>query len=311
MLNRSYANQRRVIVVGDVTTDIVARLHQPMAIGSDTPARIQMTSGGQAANTASWLARHNHPVTLLSSVGDDWFGHARLGELTELGVDCAFHWCAEISTGTVIVVSRGSERSMLSERGANRNLPEADVEAVIANAPGAGHLHLSGYVLLDSTSRDAGLRALATARSCGLSISVDAASVQPLREAGISACLSWLEGIDLLLANEEEAGVLTDGLAAEGAACALTAVAQNVVVKRGSAGAVWAGRDGALLRTPARPAQVTDTTGAGDAFAAGLLSALIDGYELASAMARAVDFGTEAATAVGGFPTAAPVHGMK
>lgn len=304
MLTSGPAGRRRVIVVGDVTTDVVAVLHDPVATDSDTPARIQVSSGGQAANTACWLARHDHPVTLLSCVGDDWFGRARQRELSELGVDCAFQWCTEAGTGTVIVLSQGCGRSMLTDRGANTRLSGDGIDAVIAGRPDAGHLHLSGYVLLDPDSRPAGLHALALARSHGLTTSVDAASVQPLREAGIDNCLSWLAGIDLLLANEAEAAVLSHGLAAESAACALTTVAQYVVVKRGAAGAVWAGRDGALLRVRARPVEVADTTGAGDAFAAGLLSALIDGRPPASATARGVDFGAAAASTVGGYPAA-------
>lgn len=307
VLSQSPAERRRVIVIGDVTTDIITMLDQPVAVGSDTAVRIRISGGGQAANTAGWLAWHNHPVTLLASVGDDTFGHCRLAELRALGVDCAFHWCPGVPTGMVIVLSNGSERSMLSERGANMRLPVSHVDALITGLPDAAHVHLSGYVLLDDGSRPAGLRALAAARDRGLTISVDAASAQPLRAAGIGRCLSWLDGVDLLLANEDEAAVLTGGMPAEGAACALTAVARNVVVKRGAAGAVWAGRNGVRLSSPARPAAAVDTTGAGDAFAAGLLSALLEGCDQASALDRAIDFGAAAATGIGGGPPGPPI----
>ncbi len=60
----------RIVVVGDVITDVVATLHTPLATGSDTPARIRVTGGGQAANTAAWLAAAATPVTLVGVVGD-------------------------------------------------------------------------------------------------------------------------------------------------------------------------------------------------------------------------------------------------
>ncbi|MCM0678128.1 PfkB family carbohydrate kinase, partial [Micromonospora phytophila] len=64
----------RVLVVGDLITDVVAVLPGPPAIGSDTPAAIRFSGGGQAANTAAWLAAQGVPVTLVGAVGDDGAG---------------------------------------------------------------------------------------------------------------------------------------------------------------------------------------------------------------------------------------------
>ena len=294
--------RHRVIVVGDVVTDVLAVLDGPLAAGSDTSASIRITGGGQAANTAAWLASERVPVTLVAVVGDDEAGRARIAELTALGVDCAVRRCPDAPTGTVIVLARGEDRTMVAQRGANLRLSANDVDAALAAAPDARHLHLSGYALLEAASREAGRHALAAARGQGLTTSVDAASARPLRQVGPEAFLTWVRGVDLLLANTDEAAVLTGGLDAEAAARKLTDIAGHVVVKRGGDGAVWAQRGGALIRFAARRVPVVDPTGAGDAFAAGLVAAWVRGADPRSALRLGGRLGAWAVSTVGARP---------
>ncbi|MBM0258398.1 carbohydrate kinase family protein, partial [Micromonospora sp. 4G55] len=143
----------RVVVVGDLITDVVAVLAGPLATGSDTPATIQVSGGGQAANTAAWIAAQGVPVTLVGAVGDDSAGRDRVAELERVGVECAVEVHPGGATGTVIVLATAGERTMVTERGANLRLTVEHVERALAAAPDAGHLHLSGYCLLDAASR--------------------------------------------------------------------------------------------------------------------------------------------------------------
>ena len=83
----------RVIVVGDVVTDVLAIYADPLAVGTDTGARIEVTGGGSAANTAAWLASIGVPVTLVAVVGGDGPGGDRIEELALGGVDCAVVRC--------------------------------------------------------------------------------------------------------------------------------------------------------------------------------------------------------------------------
>jgi sugar/nucleoside kinase (ribokinase family) len=307
---------RQVVVVGDVITDIIVMPQAPVASGSDTPAQIRVIGGGQAANTAAWLAWLGAPVTLVASVGDDEFGRARLAELAGLGVRCAVPRCPLEPTGTAIVLVHGENRTMITQRGANRRLAAQDVDAALAEALDCAHLHLSGYPLLDAASRGAGLRALAAARERGMTVSVDAASERPLREAGPAAFLSWVDGVDLLVANLDEAAVLAGGQPATpatpaGLALALTSTARNVVVKLGAAGAVWAVADGAaggtgsvVTAAAAPPVRMVDPTGAGDAFAAGLLAAWLAGAGVRAALERGNRLGALAVSAMGARPAA-------
>ncbi|GIJ42490.1 ribokinase [Micromonospora andamanensis] len=285
-----------------MVTDVVAVLSAPLAPGSDTPAAIRSTGGGQAANTASWLAAQGVPVTLVGAVGDDGAGRDRVAELTAAGVDCAVERVAGSATGTVIVLTVGDERTMVTERGANVRLAPGHVDAALAGTPDATHLHLSGYTLLDPESRPAGLRALAGARERGLTTSVDAASAAPLRAVGTAAFLDWVREVDLLLVNVDEATVLAGGLEPAAQGRALTAAARRVVVKRGAAGAVWVDRDATIVTSSAHRVAVRDVTGAGDAFAAGLLSAWLAGATPDGALARAADLGGAAVAQVGARP---------
>src|SRR2546430_609431 len=143
----------RILVVGDVMTDVLA-VHGPApAVGTDTPARIDLTGGGSAANTAAWLADLGMPVTLVSVVGTDAAGSDRLDELRAAGVDCAIRRTRDAPTGTVVVLSRAGERSMLTDRGANSCLSTVDIDTALAEAPEAVHLPLSRDVLLDEQGR--------------------------------------------------------------------------------------------------------------------------------------------------------------
>lgn len=291
----------RVLVVGDLITDVVAVLGGPLATGSDTPATIRVTGGGQAANTAAWLAAEGVPVTMVGAVGDDDAGRDRVAELERIGVDCAVERHAGCPTGTVIVLTGDGERTMITERGANLLLTARHVEAAVAGAPDARHLHLSAYSLLDAASREAGLRALAVARERGLTTSVDAASAAPLRRLGAGAFLSWVRGIDLLLVNADEAAVLAGGRDPAAQARALAAATRQVVVKCGAAGAVWADQ-ATVSVAPARRVRPADVTGAGDAFAAGLLAAWLHGAEPRTALERAGELGARAVSTVGARP---------
>ncbi|BCJ67169.1 carbohydrate kinase family protein [Polymorphospora rubra] len=294
----------RIVVLGDLVTDVLAVLAGPLVTGSDTRAGISVSGGGQAANTAAWLAAEGTPVTLIGAVGADPDGRARVAELAGLGVDTAIHESADAPTGTVIVLVHDGDRTMVTDRGANLRLPAGHVDAALAARPGARHLHLSAYTLLDAGSRDAGLRALAVARGRGLSTSVDAASAEPLRQVGAAVFLDWVRDVDLLLANADEATVLAGDRGPAEQARTLSAGVRHAVVKLGAAGAVWAGPDGDVVGTAGRPVPVVDATGAGDAFAAGLLGTWVGGDGPRAALQAGAALGAVAVSTVGARPPA-------
>src|SRR3954464_11663293 len=148
----------RVVVVGDLMTDAVARAAYPLAKGSDTPAAVTMHGGGSGANVASWLAGGGGEVACGGRRGSDIAGRNRDMGLMGCGVDARLVMDPERPTGTcVVLVTHKGERTMLSDPGANAALSPEDLPRDLFSH--AGHLHLSGYTLINEGSRDAGLAA--------------------------------------------------------------------------------------------------------------------------------------------------------
>jgi ribokinase len=227
-----------LVVLGDLMVDVVARV-ESIAHGADAPAQIDVIGGGSAANVAAWAAALGTPVALVTNVGDDERGRTALDELRTAGVELHATIDPHRPTGTCVVIVERGERTMLSDAGAN--------DAPLAEIPLGDHLHVAGYALVRDGPRASALAAIERARAAGMSVSVDPS---PLFRPGV------IPPVDLLLPNEREA----DGLEGE------------MVVKLGPSGARWGD-----VHVPAVPVEVVDTTGAGDAFAAGLLGARLDG----------------------------------
>jgi ribokinase len=282
--------------LGDLMVDVVARLFAPLAEGSDSPGVISYVGGGSAANSAAWLSRVGESSVFVGAIGDDAAGQQQAESLHRLGVDVRFHVDRTRPTGTCLVlVAPTGERTMVPDPGANLSLLEHDVPVEEFRA--GDHLHVSGYALLRD-SRDAALHALRSAVDAGLSVSVGAASAAPLELLGPTDFMAMLPDQALLFANEKEAAVLAE---CEGSSAALARAlggsGREVVVTAGSGDASWSNGE-AVASMAAGPLDrpELDTTGAGDAFAAGFLAArardavpevcLRDGHALAAAACR-------------------------
>jgi sugar/nucleoside kinase (ribokinase family) len=285
----------RVLVVGDVALDVIVRPAFEPVPGADVPARIRTRPGGAGANTAAWLAHLGRDagvtVTLAGRVGADPAGRAAAADLTAAGVTALLTVDPEAATCTVVALLGAEDRTLLSDRGAAARLAAADLPDVTR----FDHLHLSGYVLLDASSRAAGRAALAAARTAGLTTSVDPqaapALVSPERAAGF---LDDVQGVDLLLPNADE-------LSALGGPGAVLSRVRAVAVSAGASGASWV--DLAVrCAAPAAPVTMVDATGAGDAFDAGVLVAWLGGATPAAALAAGCAAGAAAVSRVGARP---------
>jgi ribokinase len=287
----------RVVVLGDVMVDVVARLSGPLATGSDTPAAIHFDGGGSAANTAAWLAAAEADVVMVGRVGDDDRGRLARDALTAAGVDVRLVADPKLPTGTcVVLVGPDGERTMVPDAGANEGLDEADLADDLLTA--GDHLHVSGYSLLRPSSSPAARAAMARASESGMTVSVDPSS-SALLSAGF---LDDADGADLLLPNASEAHALTGDGDPERAARTLAARFSEVVVTLGPAGALWTDSE-EVLRAAAVPVDaVVDSTGAGDAFAAAFLSARATGGSTAEALAAGCKLAARAVTTPGARP---------
>lgn len=290
-----------VVVVGDVMVDVLAAMSGPLARGSDTPSRVTTGGGGSAANVAAWLAAQGVPTTYVGKVGDDTLGRESVAALVDRGVTVYAATDTDLATGTcVVLVEPGGERSMLPHAGANAGLVPEDLPSHLFR-PGT-HLHLSGYTLLNGGSRAAGLAALQQGRQVGMTVSVDPSSAAPLERVGVARFLGWTEGADLLLANRDEAALLAGTPEPHAAASKLGDTYREVVVKLGRDGALW--QQGFITASaPAeRGVEVVDTTGAGDAFAAGFLASWLLHPEPEAALAAGNRLAARAVGSVGARP---------
>jgi ribokinase len=263
----------RIVILGDIATDVVVELDGEPVPGSDVDATIRQVGGGAGGNVAVWCAAAGGDVVLVGRSGADAPGAERVTEIRAHGVTVHAATDPLLATGTIVAVTTpDGERTMYADRGANLALAADDVsDAVLA---GAAHLHVSGYALLHPAPRPAARSVLTRARDRGLTTSVDLSSAAPLAAAGAAAFRAWTQDVDLCRGNRVEAEVLS-GAAGAAAACRDLATAYAIAVVTDGRQGIWAASAGTVLHVPAVAATVVDTVGAGDAFTAGLLHALV------------------------------------
>ncbi|HEV3478859.1 MAG TPA: carbohydrate kinase family protein [Gaiellaceae bacterium] len=242
-----------VCTLGDLLLDIVVKLARPLAEGDDTRAETRVGGGGQAANVAAWAAALGAEARFIGKRGADAAGELAEADLLRRGVTVVGPPPTGRNGVVVSLVELDGSRTMVSDRGVAPELPAAEVEQEWFESCDA--LHVSGYSLMREPIGTAAERAVELARAAGARISVDLSSVNVIREFGVGQLAERLDRIrpDVVFGNEAEHAELP-------------VPSQNRIVKRGAGGATIDGRD-----YPAIAGKVVDTTGAGDALAAGYL----------------------------------------
>ena len=298
----------RALVVGDVIDDIIVVPAGPVRPDTDTTARISRHEGGSAANTAAWMAHQGAPVDFVGCVGSgDRERHE--GVLRDRGVRPQLSEHPSLTTGTIVIVVEGEQRTMLTDRGANAGLAvEAVTDELLTNA---GVLHLTGYSLVDAFSADDLAALIERAHAHGVLVSLDPGSAGFIADYGVDDFRSALRGVDVLLPNLAEGRLLAglDDVARADAelgdaalAEALLALAPAVVLTHGAGAVVVARRGEATASIEVEAIEAVDPTGAGDAFTAGLLTSLLSGADLVEAARAGVRVAGLAVTRAGARP---------
>ncbi len=260
--------------LGDLIVDVVVTASGSLVRGSDRAGGIAFRQGGSAANTARWVARCGGDAVFIGAVGRDEWGHRLGAALAEAGVEAHLVARGVRTARIAVIVESDGERSFVTDRGAADLLAPGDLRAGWFRRRGGigGHqhvaLHLPGYSLYAEPLAAASRRAVELARASGALVSVDLASRQPILDLGPVEAWSRIAAIapDLLFGNMAEVEAMLDGRDR----AALLGLAPTVVVKDGARGATILRRDGGIV-VPTVAIVAGDTTGAGDAFAAGFL----------------------------------------
>ena len=281
-----------VVVIGDALLDVTARPAAKLRPGADVPAEVRIGPGGQGANLAVRLARRGVKVELVCALGDDAGGTLLRRELEREGIGLSD--VPADATGTVVILldERG-ERTMLSHR-----VPFAAGAAGAAAAVGdaVAWVVLSGYLLLEPGGGDLAT-ALGRQPSRRVLVGCTVPDGMTDRWAGAAATLRP----DLLVLNRDEALALVRGArdVDEVAEVLAERLGSGIVVTDPSGvTARLNGMGGSVRVTAGAPA--TDTTGAGDAFAAALLASLlgVPWPPSSEALGAALTAASEAASAV-------------
>jgi sugar/nucleoside kinase (ribokinase family) len=257
----------RVCVLGDLVLDVVVRPRQPPARGADTVSAVTLSAGGQGANVAAWVAALGGRARWVGRRADDAAGSLATAQLEALGVELAGPVSPQGSGVIVSLVEPGGERSMYPDRGVASELEPADVTP--AWLVGCDRLHVSGYALLRDPVAAAAAALIELAHARGVPVSVDLSSWSAIRDRGVARVRAELERLAPAVVFATEAESETVGGPFAGAVW---------ILKRGAAGCSFDGVE--LAAVPVD--RVVDTTGAGDALAAGWL---VGGPEVALAAA--------------------------
>jgi sugar/nucleoside kinase (ribokinase family) len=238
-------------------------------------------SGGSAANTAAGVAAFGGSAAYIGRVADDTFGKVFAHDLRSLGVHFESPLADDgVPTGRcLVIVTPDSERTMCTYLGAANRLDASAVdEAVIEQAQVT---YLEGYLWDEPQAKDAIRRAAELAhradRRVALTLS-DPFCVDRHRDE----FLALIEHeIDILFANEDEITSLYEVATFDDALHQVRSHCEIAVLTRGKHGSVIMRGDDVHV-IDAHPAQVVDTTGAGDLYAAGFLYGFTHGHELAT-----------------------------
>lgn len=253
--------------IGDLLEDVVVWLAHEPHHASDTPAKIVRTRGGSAANVAMFAALQFGSSRFIGQVGDDRLGTQLCEMLSANKVDVRAARAGRTGSIVVLVYPNG-ERTMLSDRGAAVQLSELPQDFLA----GVTALHVPAYSLTSEPLATTAIAAISAARRAGVFVSIDASSTSVLSDFGVQKFVDLVARLapDALLCNQDEARLLGLGVTAPIVGAALT------VIKHGAMSTVAITSSGVITSIDVPiVANIADTTGAGDAFAAGFVNEFV------------------------------------
>lgn len=287
----------KILVIGELNVDIVATgLRSVPEMGAEILAeKCELTLGSASAIFAAGMARLGHRVTFFSHVGQDYLGDFCVRALKQSGVSTR-HVIrkAEEKTGVTIALSGKHDRALVTYAGAVATFKADAIDEALMSKH--DHVHLTSYYL-QTALRPSFAHLFRQAKASGLTTSFDPNSdPRDKRDRNIDAVLNYT---DVLFVNEREAMKLTRSNTLNDALKTLGTKVNCAVVKRGARGATAIQNDDVVNDRGFR-IKAIDTTGAGDSFDAGFLSAYLRKAPLAECLRTGNACGALSAMSVGG-----------
>lgn len=234
-----------------------------------------LSLGGSAGNTIRTMARLGTEVGFIGKVGEDSTGDFYIQALRNVGVE-PFILRSEHSSGKCLsLISADGERTLVTHLGAAADLQAEDVDAAVFD--GYDALYIEGYLVQD---HDLIRTTMARAKQHGLKVAIDLASFNVVRENREFLHDLVERYVDIIFANEEEAYEFSGRRDAMEALLYIGKMCELTVVKTGIRGALIKRGDEIVEVGIMAAAKRVDTTGAGDFYAAGFLTALCEGLSL-------------------------------
>ena len=287
----------KILVIGELNVDIVATgLRSLPEMGAEILAeKCELTLGSASAIFAAGMAKLGHRITFISHVGQDYFGDFCLRTLKQLGVTTQ-HVTRKTdeTTGVTIALSGKRDRALVTYAGAVATFKADSIDETVMSKH--DHLHLTSYYL-QTGLRPSFTNLFRQAKAAGLTTSFDPNS-DP-RDKWDRNIDSVLKYTDVLFVNEREALKLTRSNTLDGALKTLGAKVNCAVIKRGARGAT-AIHNKEVFNDSGFRIRAIDTTGAGDSFDAGFLSAYLRKAPLAECLQIGNACGALSAMNIGG-----------
>jgi sugar/nucleoside kinase (ribokinase family) len=270
-----------IICLGILVADIIGR---PLRSVPD-PGRLVLVdemslhTGGCAINAATALSRLGLPVEVIGKIGSDSFGDFILNALAErnIGVRGIMRDREVGTSATMVMVAPDGERRFVHYIGANARLTLDDIDLAMVEA--GSILHIAGSLVMPGIDGQPTAELLRQARAAGVTTFLDTVWDDKGRWMDILA--PCLPHIDYFVPSLPEGQALT-GLddPAEVARALLESGVKTVGLKMGAEGCLVMSGNGQMIRLPAFQVDVVDATGAGDAFAAGFIAGVWQGWDL-------------------------------
>ena len=297
-----------VVVIGELNIDIVAAgLSESPKMGAEILATdFQLTLGSASAIFACGVAKLGHEVTFISRVGRDEFGKFCMAALRQAGISTRhISRDEDLKTGVTVSLSTRMDRALVTYCGTIAALGHEHIRT--SWFKGRRHLHMTSY-FLQSRLRSSFPQILLEARELGLSTSFDPNSDPS--HAWSDRIRDVLAYTDILFLNEAEALELTRAGTVSAALKMLGAEVPCAVIKLGAQGAV-AIRNEELTSVRGFKVEPTDTTGAGDSFAAGFVSSYLRGQSMAESLRVANACGALSTVWTGGTSGQPTLQGLR